>query len=198
MTLRERLARRRARKAAGLPPPDPVTVTESFFTSNITRTKNTECSECKATFVPHGRQVTCSKACYDARVARTRNKGNIRLVCEECMTPFWGRDQRAVVCSPECRAERKRRLQRAWARAKGNKPSEPLTERLCAAGGCEVVFTPVRPSQATCGAERCVREYRRERNRIHDKTWRERKRQEAQRYFNAGLVDYRLEGEEAG
>lgn len=114
-TLRQRLQARRERIAAGLPAPPAITVTENFFASNISNAAGRnmrQCSECRAEFVPHARQVTCSKACYARRISKLRAVEPYELRCEECGTAFTSKRPEAVVCGDACRRERKRRQKR--------------------------------------------------------------------------------------
>lgn len=64
--LRQRLQARRERIAAGLPPPDPVTMTPAFFTSAMTTTKPRVCTHCKTSFMPMGKESLCGP-CRDKR-----------------------------------------------------------------------------------------------------------------------------------
>lgn len=172
--LRQRLQARRERIKSGLPPPDPITVTDNFFASRITRTNVRKCSECNVEFEPHGSQVTCSKACGEARQKRLYGGGGYALTCGECGTAFTANDPRAVVCSEECRKERRRRYMREWVSDRYYKTKPKHEPRECAAEGCGKVFTPVRAKQATCGAKKCQREHQRAKRREYYAKQRER------------------------
>ena len=167
--LRQRMQARRERIKAGLPPPLAITVTENFFASSISNAAGRnmrQCSECGAEFVPHARQVTCSKACYARRKSKLRAVNPYELTCKECGAEFTSKRPEALVCGDACRRERKRRQKREWRR--GNYDRTTYEPRQCAADGCIQVFTPVRPRQATCGSKRCQREYRLARKRMHN------------------------------
>ena len=64
--LRQRLQARRERIKAGLPPPQPVTMTPAFFTSAMTTTRPRVCTHCKTSFMPVGKESVCGP-CRDKR-----------------------------------------------------------------------------------------------------------------------------------
>lgn len=112
--LRTRYRMRQQRIAAGLPAPQPVTMTAVFFASNPVAAEKPKCSECGEEFMKHGRQVVCGPGCYKERERRLKRGAELTVMCDECKRQFTTTNSRAVVCGDECRQVRNRRYQREW------------------------------------------------------------------------------------
>ena len=92
LTLRDRLQNRRERIEAGLPPQEPVTMTDAFFAGNVlSKGATAECSKCREPFKPKGNQQVCGKC----------------QTCTECGKHFTPKQGNYVTCSTECTEKRR-------------------------------------------------------------------------------------------